>query len=213
MTTRCALRWRPTPTPADLDRCESYPRAAAEALLRRLFDALLVTDDRGIARCASTPRGRGMTFSDRELFKAVQQSHAFGVGSYVASRLTPSTVMPMGVPILRDGQFLGMCSLGLSLRSVRRAARRAAVGRRGRRGAGRSRRRAARRRPARGRGAAGGVAGLSAAIAARQPSFSDYGQNGSAYDFSIRPLAGGTLFAVGAIPFDRRLLRAAARLG
>ena len=42
----------------------------------------------------------------------------FGVGSYVASRLTPSTVVPMGVPILRDGQFLGMCALGLSLRSV-----------------------------------------------------------------------------------------------
>ncbi|MBV8393196.1 MAG: hypothetical protein JOY81_08425 [Alphaproteobacteria bacterium] len=37
----------------------------------------------------------------------------------------------------------------------------------------------------------------------QQPSFSDNGQNGSAYDFSIRPLAGGTLFAVGAVPFDR----------
>src|SRR5512135_875583 len=92
------------PASADLDRCESY----LAGLLQRFpgdYSALLVTDDRGIGRCASTPRARGMTFSDRELFRAVQQSHNFGVGSYVASRLTPSTEVPMGVPILRDGQL------------------------------------------------------------------------------------------------------------
>jgi len=189
------------PAPADLDRCESY----LGRLLKRFsadYDALLVTDDRGTARCASTPRGRGMTFSDRELFKAVQQSHTFGVGSYVASRLSPSTVVPMGVPILREGQFLGMCSLGLSLRSVAEqlgapqsagAAGVALVDRDGAPLGGDPRAVAA--LPVASR--------LSAAIAAQQPSFSDNGQNGSAYDFSIRPLAGGTLFAVGAIPFDR----------
>lgn len=188
-------------TPADLDRCESY----LAQLLRRFssdYSALLVTDDRGTARCASTARARGMTFSDRELFKTVQQSHAFGVGSYVASRLTPSTVVPMGVPILRDGQFLGMCALGLSLRSVAEqlgapqsagAAGVALVDRDGAPLGGDPRAVAA--LPVASR--------LSAAIAAAQPSFSENGQNGSAYDFSVRPLAGGTLFAVGALPFDR----------
>lgn len=189
------------PAPADLDRCESY----LARLLQRFpsdYSALLVTDDRGTARCASTARARGMTFSDRELFKAVQQSHVFGVGSYVVSRLTTSTVVPMGVPILRDGQFLGMCSLGLSLRSVAEqlgapqsagAAGVALVDRDGTPLGGDPRAVAA--LPVASR--------LSASIAAEQPSFSDNGQNGSTYDFSIRPLTGGTLFAVGAIPFDR----------
>jgi two-component sensor histidine kinase len=108
----------------------------------------------------------------------------------------------MGVPILRDGQFLGMCSLGLSLRSVAEqlgapqsagAAGVALVDRDGAPLGGDPRAVAA--LPVASR--------LSAAIAAQQPSFSDNGQNGSAYDFSVRPLAGSTLFAVGAIPFDR----------
>ncbi|HLG45857.1 MAG TPA: sensor histidine kinase [Reyranella sp.] len=187
--------------PGALDRCESY----LARLLRRFpadYSALLVTDDRGTAHCASTPRGRGMTFADRELFKAVQQSHAFGVGSYVVSRLTTSTVVPMGVPILRDGQFLGMCSLGLSLRSVAEqlgapqsagAAGVALVDRDGAPLGGDPRAMAA--LPVASR--------LAAAVAAEQPSFTDNGQNGTTYDFSIRRLVGGTLFAVGAIPSDR----------
>src|SRR5205814_706489 len=44
------------------------------------------------------------------------------------------------------------------------------------------------------------VAGV---IASRQTAFSEYGQNGAIYDFSVRPLAGGTLFAIGAIPANR----------
>jgi len=189
------------PASADLDRCDSY----LARVLQRFpgdYSALLVTDDRGTARCASTPRARGMTFSDQELFKAVQRSHAFGVGSYVADRLSPSTVVPMGVPILRDDQLLGVCSLGLSLRSVVEqlgapqsagVAGVALVDRDGATLGGDPRAVAA--LPVASR--------LSAAIAAEQPSFSGNGQNGSVYDFSIRPLAGGTLFAVGAIPFDR----------
>ena len=191
----------PEAVPADLDRCEAYLARVLQNFPAD-YSALLVTDDRGTARCASTPRARGMTFSDREIFKAVQQSHSFGMGSYVASRLTPTTEVPMGVPILRDGQFLGMCSLGLSLRSVAEqlgapqsagAAGVALVDRDG----------AALGGDPRAVGALPVASRLSAAIAARQPSFSDHGQNGSAYDFSIRPLVGGTLFAVGAIPFDR----------
>jgi two-component sensor histidine kinase len=184
--------------PAELDRCDSY----LARLLQRFpsdYSALLVTDDRGVGRCASTPRARGMTFFDRELFRAVQQSRAFGVGSYIASRVTSSTVVPMGVPILRDGQFAGMCSLGLSLRSVAeqlgapQSAGAALVDRDGAPLGGDPRATAA--LPVASR--------LAAAIAAQQRSFSDNGQNGSAYDFSLRPLPGGTLFAVGAIPFDR----------
>jgi two-component sensor histidine kinase len=187
--------------PGDLERCDAY----LARLVQRFpadYSALLVTDDRGSARCGSIPRAHGMNFADRELFKAVQQSRAFGVGSYVASRLTPSTVVPMGVPVLREGQFSGMCALGLSLRSVAEqlaapqsagAAGVALVDRDGAPLGGDPRATAA--LPVASR--------LSAAIAAQQPSFTDTGQNGSTYDFSIRRLTGGTLFAVGAIPFDR----------
>ena len=54
----------------------------------------------------------------------------------------------------------------------------------------------------------GGIAGRVAdrwAIAGGSLLF-DYGQNGAAYDFHIRPLAGETLYAVGAIPADRSLM-------
>jgi two-component sensor histidine kinase len=189
------------PAPADLERCDAY----LARLVQRFpadYSAFVVTDDRGSARCGSIARAHGMSFADRELFKAIQQSRAFSVGSYVASRLTPSTVVPMGAPVLREGQFAGMCALGLSLRSVAEqlaapqsagAAGVALVDRGGAPLGGDPRATAA--LPVASR--------LSAAIAAQQPSFTDTGQNGSTYDFSIRPLTGGTLFAVGAIPFER----------
>jgi two-component sensor histidine kinase len=187
--------------PADLDRCE----ASLARLLQRFpadYSALLVTDDKGVARCASSPLARGMTFADREVFKTVQQSRAFSVGSYVASRLTQSTVVPMGVPILKDGRFDGMCALGLSLRGIAEqlGAPQSAgpagvvlVDRDGLPLGGDPRVTAA--LPVASR--------LAAAIASRQATFSDNGQNGGAYDFSIRALDGGALFAVGAIPLDR----------
>src|SRR6185436_9107165 len=44
---------------------------------------------------------------------------------------------------------------------------------------------------------------LAAAIAGRQSSFSDVGQNGATYAFNIRPLPGDNLFVIGAMPAER----------
>ena len=190
-----------TAPPTELDRCEAY----LARLLQRFpadYSALLVTDDKGMARCASSPAARGINFADRELFKTVEQSRTFAIGSYIASRITPLTVVPMGMPVLQEGRFRGMCAIGLSLRTVAeqlalsQGARPAGVALIDRAGAplgGDPRATAA-------LPVASRVAG---AIASGQTNFSDYGQNGTAYDFNIRPLAGNSLFAIAAIPADR----------
>jgi two-component sensor histidine kinase len=191
-----------TPTEADLERCEGY----LVQLLQRFpadYSALVVTDDKGVTRCASVPSARGMNFGDREVFKAVQQSRNFAVGSYVASRVTPRTVVPLALPIVQDGRFQGMCGIGLSLQGMAEqlaapqsagAAGVALVDKDGAVLGGD--RRAIAALPVSSR--------LAAAIASRQAAFSSYAQNGATYDFSIRPLA-GTLFAIGTIPVDRSL--------
>jgi two-component sensor histidine kinase len=191
----------PAASPADIARCEGY----LSQLLQKFpadYSAALVIDDRGIARCGSTPAARGINFADREVFRVVRQTRAPAVGANVASRVTPTTVIPMGVPILRDGQLHGMCGLGLSLRSLAEQvaspqsagpAGIALVDRTGGLLGG----------DTRATSALPVASQLAAAIASRQFAFSDYGQNGVAYDFHILPLGNGTLYAIGALPADR----------
>ena len=195
---------QPTATAEDTQRCDAY----LSQLLQKFpsdYSAALVIDERGIVRCGSTPTARGMNFSDREVFRLVQQSRTPAVGANVASRVTQQTVIPIGVPVVRDGQFAGMCALGLSMRSL--AEQVASPQSAGSAGVALVDR-------------AGGLVGgdtratsalpvasrVAAAIASGQASFVDYGQNGSAYDFHVRSLGGETLYAIGAIPADRSLM-------
>jgi two-component sensor histidine kinase len=143
-----------------------------------------------------------MSFADREIFRAVQQSGTFTVGSHVASRVTPSTVVPMGMPLVQDGELRGVCAIGLSLRGLAeqlgspQSAGPAGVALVDRDGAPLG-------GDPRATGALPVASRVAGAIASGQSAFSEYGQNGAIYDFSIRPLAGRTLFAVGAVPVDR----------
>jgi two-component sensor histidine kinase len=194
----------PDATPADAERCDAY-------LLRLLqkfpsdYSAALAVDEHGIARCGSTPAARGKNFSDREVFRAVRQSRAPAVGANVASRVTQKTVIPIGVPDVREGRFNGMCALGLSMRSLAEqvgspqsagAAGVALVDRSGGLLGGDTRATSA--LPVASR--------IAAVIASREDSFADYGQNGAAYDFHVRPLGGETLYAIGAVPADRSFM-------
>jgi two-component sensor histidine kinase len=191
----------PDVTPLDVDRCDAY----LQRLLRRFpgdYSAALVLDDNGIGRCGSTSSARGMNFSDREVFRSVQNTLAPAVGANLASRVTPTTVIPMGVPILRDGQFRGACTLGLSLRSIAEQvaspqsagpAGVAIIDRSGGLLGGDTRATSA--LPA--------ASQLAAAIASRKLAFSDFSQSGAAYDFHVRPMGGETLYAVSAVPLDR----------
>ncbi len=106
-----------TATPEVIQRCDTYLSQLLEKFPSD-YSAALAVDDRGIARCGSTPWARGVNFSDREVFRLVRQSLKPAVGANVASRVTQQTVIPIGVPIVRDGQFSGMCALGLSMRSL-----------------------------------------------------------------------------------------------
>ena len=195
---------QPTATAEDTQQCDAY----LSQLLRKFpsdYSGALVIDDGGIGRCGSSPTARGMNFSDRELFRFVQQSRTPAVGANVASRVTQQTVIPIGVPVVRDGQFAGMCALGLSMRSLAEQV-----------GSPQSAGSAGVALVDRAGGLLGGdtratsalpvASRIAAAIASGQASFVDYGQNGLAYDFHIRPLGGETLYVIGAIPADRSLM-------
>jgi two-component sensor histidine kinase len=168
------------------------------------YSAAMVIDEKGVARCSSTAAARGMSFADREVFRLVQQKRGVVVGANVASRVTPRTIIPLGVSVAAEGPFRGMCALGLSLRSMAEqiAAPQSAgpagvalVDRAGNPLGGDTRATSA--LPVASR--------LAAAIEGGQMSFADHGQRGAVYAYSIRPLDNESLFVVGAAPADRSL--------
>ena len=193
----------PIATPDDVDRCESY-------LIRLLqkfpteYSAAVVTDEAGVARCATVPSAVGTGLADRETFRQVRESKQFAIGASIASRLAPRTVIPVAVPILADGQFRGMCALGISLKAFTdlatpgQGAKQRTVMLVDRDGA-----------PIGGSvevaSALPIAARITAAIAGNQTVFSDYGQNGSPYEFHVLPLAGNALFAVTSVPIAEGL--------
>src|SRR5947207_2578190 len=68
----------PAATASELDRCDAYLARLLQHFAAD-YSALLVIDEKGLARCGSTPAARGMNFADREAFKEVQQSRGFVV--------------------------------------------------------------------------------------------------------------------------------------
>lgn len=191
----------PAATAADTARCDGY----LSGLMQRFpsdYSALMVLDDKGVARCSSIATARGVNFSDRDLFRLVQRSRAPVVGANIASRLTPHTVVPIGVPVVVDNEFRGMCSIGVLLRRVAEqvaspqsagAVGIALVDRDGGLVGGDTRATSA--LPVASR--------IAAAISARETGFSDYSPDGVSYVFHLRPLDGGSLFVIAAVSADR----------
>jgi two-component sensor histidine kinase len=188
----------PNATPADIDDCEAY----LAGLLKKFpsdYSAAIVTDEAGIARCSSVRTVVGMSFADRDIFKLVRDTMGFSIGSYTASRATPQTIIPMAIPLVADGRFHGMCALGISLRAFSELVRSAGsneatavvlVDRQGATIGGNAEMAPSLPVPTR----------IAAAIAAAEPVFTDYGQNGSLREFHLQPLASGAIFAVAAVP-------------
>ena len=163
------------------------------------YSSALVTDDRGVARCATDPKAVGMTFSDRDVFQKVQQSRELVVGDTIASRITPNAIIPIAIPIIHDGAFHGMCAMGIRLRALAEAAARAegtagmAVAVADRSGAAIGGDATAMRRlpaPAR----------LAEVLTGSRVAFSDFGQDGSFYEFRVRPVGENALFVVVSAP-------------
>jgi two-component sensor histidine kinase len=188
----------PDASQAELSRCGLYLARVLEQFPDE-YSAALVTDDKGVARCSSAATVVGMGFGDREVFRSVRDSSKFAVGSYVASRVTPISILPVALPIQRNGNFGGMCAMGISRRWLADAVTAvspdgeiavvlidhagAAIG---------GNADFARMLPRPGRAAA--------AVALGESTFRDYGRDGSLHDFSIRPLSATTGFVVAITP-------------
>ena len=185
------------PEPVDVSRCEAYfTRVLSTAPSQ--YSVLLVTDDQGIARCASQPTAVGMSFADRDIFQQVRSAGQFATGEQVASRLGPNTIIPVALPIASDGAFRGMCAVGITLKALGDIAAAPSTGSIGaavvaRDGATIGGDPAAMRRlPISSR--------LAASIAGGQLDFSEYGRDSSLYQFRVQPITGSNLFAVTSVP-------------
>lgn len=188
----------PEATPSDITGCEMYLARVLKAFPGEYSQAL-VTDDKGIARCSSTMTAAGMRFSDREIFRQVRDTKEFSLGTQIASRITALGIIPMALPIMRGGEFGGMCAVGISLGNFADAVSPTSanggiavvlVDRSGVSIGGNAE--MVRVLPV--------AARLAAAIVGGQTSFRDYGQDGTLYEFRILPLVGNAIFAVAAAP-------------
>jgi two-component sensor histidine kinase len=181
--------------PSNVNRCEAYLARVLESFPKE-YSSAIVTDEQGVARCANVQTAIGVSFADRQIFRLVRDTRAFSVGGQTASRLAPITVIPVGLPILRGGEFAGMCVVEISLKvfgedilSPQSDGIMALVDRNGGSVAGEAR--ATRALPVATR--------LAAAIVGEQRRFRDYGQDGSLYEFHLLPLTSNSLFVVTAI--------------
>jgi two-component sensor histidine kinase len=188
----------PDATAGDINRCEAYLGQVLQKFPNE-YSSAFVTDAAGTARCSSAQTAVGMGFSDREIFRLVRETGKFAVGAQIASRVTPTAVIPTALPILKDGEFRGMCALGISLRSFADLVTPAStadpiavslVDRRGVSLAGSAE--AARVLPV--------AVRLAAAIVGDQKAFREYGQDGQLYEFHLLPLADTSIFVVAAAP-------------
>src|SRR5215468_636687 len=181
--------------PSNVNRCEAYLSRVLGSFPRE-YSSALVTDEQGVARCSNMPTAVGVSLADHQIFRLVRDTRAFSVGGQIASRLASNTEIPVALPILRGGEFAGMCMVGISLTAfgegilpARSDTIIALVDRNGGSVAGDAQ--ATRALPV--------AARLAAAIVGEQHRFRDYGQDGSLYEFHVLPLTSNSLFVVTAI--------------
>jgi two-component sensor histidine kinase len=194
----------PEPAPSDLTGCEMYLGGILKAFPTE-YSAALVADDKGIARCSSSMTIVGMSFADRAIFGQVRDTRAFSIGAPIASRVTGLAIIPTAMPVLRGNEFGGMCAIGISLAyfantvsSVATAAGTTVV-LVDRAGASiDSGAETARTLPVATR--------VAALIAAERATFTEYGQDGTLYEFRLHPLVGSTMFVIAAAPVEQGFL-------
>lgn len=195
------------PSSAAVGRCGGY-LAKLLASYPGQYSSALVTDEQGIARCASDPKAIGMSFADRDVFEKVRPAKGLVIGDTIASRITQNAIIPIAAPVIRDGTFRGMCAVGVRLRALAQVAAQGeapggtAVAVVDRSGAAVGGDAAAMRRlpvPAR----------LVEALTGTQSGFSDFGQDGSFYEFRVGPVGGNALFAMVSAPVSDNPLASA----
>ncbi len=194
----------PDAAPSDITGCEIYLGGVLKAFPNE-YSAALVTDDKGTARCSSSPTIIGMSFADRAIFAQVRDAKAFSLGAPIASRVTSVAIIPAAMPVLRGNEFGGMCAIGISLAHFanaissvpeRAGATVVLVDRSG--VSIDSSAATARTLPVATR--------VAAAITGGRAMFTEYGQDGMLYEFGLQPLIGSTLFIIAAVPVEQSFL-------
>lgn len=184
--------------PSAVGRCESYLSKLLAAYPDQ-YSTAFVTDGQGIGRCATAPAGLGMSFADRDFFQKVRSSTRIVVGDTIVSRIAPKPIVPIALPVTRDGAFVGMCALGITLKALAETAAQvegppgiavAVVDRSGAAIAGDAQ--AMRRLPV--------PARFAEVLSGGRLAFADMGQDAAFYEFHVRPVGGSALFVVVSAP-------------
>ncbi len=184
--------------PSAVGRCEGYLSKLLAAYPDQ-YSAAFVTDSQGIGRCSTAPAGLGMSFADRDFFQKVRSSTTIVVGDTIVSRIAPKPIIPIALPVTRDGAFVGMCAAGITLKALAETAAQvegppgiavAVVDRSGAAIGGDAQ--AMRRLPA--------PARLADVLTGSRAAFADVGQDAAFYEFRVRPVGGNALFVVVSAP-------------
>lgn len=184
--------------PSAVGRCESYLSKLLAAYPDQ-YSTAIVTDGQGIGRCSTAPAGLGMTFADRDFFQKVRSSTKIVVGDTIVSRIAPKPIVPLALPVTRDGAFVGMCAVGITLKSLAETAAQvegppgiavAVIDRSGAAIAGDAQ--AMRRLPM--------PARFAEVLSGGRLAFADVGQDAAFYEFRVRPVGGSALFVVVSAP-------------
>ncbi|MGV1754987.1 sensor histidine kinase [Agrobacterium sp. CG674] len=103
------------PAVADLDpeNCRATLKRLTGSLT--MTGSILVVDVNGKLVCDSDGNAAGIDFSDRGYFKEGLAAKDMVVGEYTISKLTQRPVLPVSIPLVRDGRTIGVVATGIRL--------------------------------------------------------------------------------------------------
>lgn len=108
-----AVSAMPSVQALDKPVCEAALRTVGENVpnIRTIF----AMDLKGNIVCGSMAVPPGTNFSDRDYFKEALSTNSFFVGTYTKSRINQSMVLPVSMPLRRDGATIGVVATGVRL--------------------------------------------------------------------------------------------------
>lgn len=103
------------PAVAELDavNCTSVLKRVADRLT--MTGAILVMDTSMKLVCDSQGNPAGLDFSDRSYVREALNAPDMFVGEYTVSKLTQRAVLPVSMPLTREGQVVGVIATGIRL--------------------------------------------------------------------------------------------------
>lgn len=108
-----AVAAMPSVQELDVDACTQALRSVAASVVN--IRTLFVIDLKGNPVCASVDPPAGVNFADRDYFKHALEAKEFVVGTYTESRMSNASVLPVAMPLLKDGVIEGVVVTGVRL--------------------------------------------------------------------------------------------------